>query len=140
MRETNKGRISIFDLNNISTKRLEEDGNSKRILNKYNIKTYKQLESLINIGEIKDYYLISSLYFMKEKFQIELEDVLTTALRVNKTANSILTTYNINTFQELKDAIDDDIKQVVNNAFLQNALRLVEETIIKLRETRVSQR
>lgn len=120
----NNKKFNLLDLEFISVKSIE-NYDYKDLFKKYGIINYKDLETRINDGTIKDKFLGEAVLEVKQGIGIKLSDILTDSLRINDEISEILDRLKIFDFQKLSEYIANDNQIVMGNMFLLNGFKMV---------------
>lgn len=117
-------KFNLLDLEYISVKSLENK-DYQNVFREYGIVNFKDLESRINDGLIKDKFLEEAVLDVKQGFGITLSDISTDSLRINDEISEILDRLKIFDFKKLSEYIAVDNQIVMGNMFLLNAFKMV---------------
>ena len=117
-------KFNLLDLEYISVKSLENK-DYQNLFREYGIVNFKDLESRINDGLIKDKFLEEAVLDVKQGFGITLSDISTDSLRINDEISEILDRLKIFDFKKLSEYIAVDNQIVMGNMFLLNAFKMV---------------
>ena len=120
----NNKKFNLLDLEFISVKSIENYA-YKDLFEKYGIINYKDLETRINDGTIKDKFLEESVLDVKQGIGVRLSDISTDSLRINDEMSEILDRLKIFDFQKLSEYIANDNQIVMGNMFLLNGFKMV---------------
>ncbi len=121
-------KFNLLDLDYILVDSINNDLYEK-LFEKYEIRTFKDLDELIKDGTIKDKFLEEVIEDRKACIGIQLKDVSTDCLKNDLTAKSLLEKLHINDFQELSVYIGNENQEVINNMYLINAFKMVAKLI-----------
>ena len=124
-----KERTPLISLNYVLIENLQDD-TAIQIAQKLNVTTYKELEMLIyanNPSIITNKIILQSFLDAAIYQNISLEYLLVTGLKVNKSVVEILENNNIETYQDLEEALESGI--IEENAFLRNGLEIVKKQL-----------
>ncbi len=124
----NRKKFNLLDLDYILVDSINNDLYEK-LFEKYEVRTFKDLDDLIKDGTIKDKFLEGIIEDRKAGIGIQLKDVSTECLKNDSVAKKLLEKLNINNFQELGIYIGNENEEVINNMYLINAFKMVAKLI-----------
>lgn len=123
-----KKQFNLLDLNNILVDSIDNDLYEK-LFEKYEIRTFKDIENLLLDGTIKDRYLEDLVEERKNGIGLKLRDLSTECLKNDKVARAVLANLNIDNFQQLGKYIGEENPKVINNLYLLNAFHMAAKLI-----------